>query len=135
MTNPATPADIEARWRPLTAAETTVATTLLDDAWRMLGRDYKAASGTSLDDAMTADPTLSPEVVRILANSVKRVLVNPDGMQQESIDDYSYTRSGKAAAGELYIDDEDLAALLGMADNPGRAFSINSIGDYESRWT
>lgn len=134
MTNPATPADVAARWRPLSGEETTVATTLLEDAWRMLGRDYKAASGVVLDDAMTADPDLSPEVVRVLANSVLRVLKNPDGKQQEAIDDYSYSRNS-AASGELYIDDEDLAALLGLADNPGRAFSINMLGDYESRWT
>lgn len=134
MTNPATPADVAARWRPLTDAESTVADTLLEDAWRMLGRDYKAAAGTSLDDAMTADPDLSPEVVRILANAVMRVLKNPDGLSQEQIDDYSYQRNG-ASSGELFIDTDDLAALLGQADTAGRAFSINLLSDYESRWT
>jgi hypothetical protein len=134
MTNPATPADVEARWRPLTAPETTVATTLLEDAWRMLSRDYKAAAGTSLDDAMAADPDLSPEVVRILANAVMRVLKNPDGLTQEQIDDYSYQRSDRAASGDLFIDDDDLAALLGLADTPGRAFSVDMLSDYESRW-
>lgn len=133
MTNPATPADVAARWRPLTDAESTVAATLLEDAWRMLGRDYKAAAGSTLDDAMTADPNLTPEVVRILANAVMRVLKNPDGLSNEQIDDYSYQRNG-ASSGELLIDADDLAALLGQPDTAGRAFSVNLLSDYASRW-
>lgn len=134
MANPAIPADVAARWRPLSTDEETVAYTLLSDAWRMLGRDYKAATGTTLDAAMVADPTLTPDVVQIIAQAVIRVLRNPDGLQQEQIDDYSYTRDTKAASGTLYIDPDELAALIGMPDTKGRAFSINLIADYDSRW-
>lgn len=81
MANPfATAADVAARWRPLTAAETTVANTLVLDASviiraRFPGIDAQVASG-----GIDADT-----LVMVCANMVKRALVTPDdGVSQES---------------------------------------------------
>lgn len=119
MENPAAPADIEARWRPLSSAESTVAQTHIDDAWLEL-QHYVPTMVTRLE----ADPAeLDVNVVkRVLAQMVKRVLKNPDGYQSEQIDDYKFVRAKEDASGELYITEKELA-LLAPGVSTG-AFSI-----------
>lgn len=134
MPNPATTADLEARWRPLSAQETTVGQTLLDDAWRMLRRHFTKL-GVDLDANVVTDADLSAEVVRVEAVAVLRVLKNPDGMAQESIDDYRYLRADGNATGELYFTDEELESLYPGSGESGGAFSIDPLYDYEARFT
>ena len=106
MPNPATAADVAARWRTLSAEETTVATTLLDDAWLMLlGRL------PSLEDNITAGTVTEANVVRVLATMVLRVLKNPDGKSEEAVDDYRYRRDSSLSAGLLYVTPDELADL------------------------
>lgn len=123
MPSPAIYLDIEARWRPLSSEEQNVASTLLEDAWRLLRRVDGLAD---LEARIDADSELRAEVVRVLSLAVKRVLLNPDGKQIEQIDDYSYTRDKSTAAGELYFTDEEVAGLL-PADAPRRlgAFAVD----------
>lgn len=76
----ASPADVAARWRPLTDAEATVAAALVGDASafiraRFPGIDSQVTSGA-------VDPLILELVV---ANMVKRALLAPDtGVSQES---------------------------------------------------
>ena len=121
--NPATVADIEARWRPLTPAETTVAESLLGDSWVILMTRLP-----SLLDRITAG-TLDPALVVLVESSmVLRVLRNPDGKRQESIDDYSWTRDNAVAAGLLYLSDTE-AELLSPSGGSGQAFSIRPFSE------
>ena len=106
MPNPATAADVAARWRPLSEAETTVATTLLDDAWLML-----VGRLPSLEDNIEAATVSEANVVRVLATMVLRVLKNPDGKLEESVDDYRYRRDSAMSAGLLYVTPDELADL------------------------
>lgn len=123
MANPATTTDVVNRWRPLSTQETTNAQTFLDDAWVMLKR---RAAG--LEDAMALDVDLTSEVVRVITTAVLRVLKNPDGKRQESIDDYSWTRDQAVSAGLLYFTDEELGDLT--PDGNSGAFS----GDLLAGW-
>src|SRR5690242_19454400 len=103
MANPATTADLEARWRPLSDQETTNGQTFLDDAWRMLRRRF-----SDLETEVEADEDLAAEVVRVMATAVLRVMKNPDGKRQESIDDYSWTKDQSVSAGLLYFSVDEL---------------------------
>lgn len=125
MTNPATTADLVARWRPLSDQEETNGETFLADAWRMLRRRL-----TTLEDDIADDTTgdLEAEVVRILCAAVLRVMKNPDGKRQESIDDYSWTRDQAVSAGLLYFGDDEIGAVTVDGTGPTGAFSFNLLG-------
>ncbi|MGH3996682.1 MAG: Gp19/Gp15/Gp42 family protein [Pseudonocardiaceae bacterium] len=133
MPNPATPADVAARWRPLTSAEDLVAATLLEDAWVML-KTHATRRGVDIEDQITTDVDLRASVIRVLATAVLRVLKNPEGKTQESIDDYAYTRSGDVAGGALGFTDDELGDLLPGLEETGRAFSVDLLGDYAARF-
>jgi hypothetical protein len=130
MTNPATTDDLESRWRPLSVQETTNAQTFLDDAWLMLRRRFPG-----LADDVLVDADLAAEAVRVMATAVLRVLKNPDGMRQESIDDYSWTRDQAVSAGLLYFADGEFDALYPDSSTTG-AFSFSMLpSSYpDSRW-
>jgi len=110
MANPATVADITARWRTLTTQETTNATALLADAWALL-----LARRPTLEADITAGTVTTANVVRVVVAVVLRVLRNPDGKLEESIDDYSYRRDSATSTGGLYVTSDELADLT-----PGR---------------
>lgn len=66
-----------------------------------------------IDDRIAAG-TLDASIPRLVAASmVARVLRNPDGLRQESIDDYSYALDQALATGHLAITPEE-ASLLGI---------------------
>lgn len=104
MANPATVADIEARWRSLSTAEQVNAEAFLDDAWWML-----TARRPSLEADMTAGTVSTGNVTRVITAMVLRVLRNPDGKLSESIDDYQYTRDRLVSSGALYVTADELA--------------------------
>ena len=123
MSNPATTDDLVARWRPLSAQEELNGETFLDDAWRMLTRRLTTLV-SDIDDDATGD--LEQEVIRVMATAVLRVMKNPDGKREESIDDYSWQRDKSVSAGLLYFTDDELGDLVG--DTAGGAFSISLLG-------
>jgi hypothetical protein len=133
MTNPATTADVEARWRPLSAQETTNAETFLDDAWLMLRRHFTRL-GVDLETEIAADDDLSADVVRVEVAAVLRVMKNPDGKRSESIDDYAWTRDQAVSAGLLYFTDDELDGLVEGAGIQGRAYTIDPLADFASRF-
>lgn len=118
MANPATITDIEARWRPLTDAETTTASFLLGDAWEIV------TSRVPTVDARLADASLSEGlVVQVVSAMVIRVLRNPEGKRSEQIDDYAYTRDASVAGGGLYLSEEEERLLL-PATLSAKAFTV-----------
>lgn len=104
--NPATVADIEARWRPLSDQETMNAEAFLGDAWSYL-LDRRA----TLESDLAAGTVAQTEAVRVVCAMVLRVLKNPDGWEDESIDDWRGKRAAALASGELYATKGELAAL------------------------
>lgn len=110
MANPATTADIEARWRPLTDQETTNANAFLDDAWAEL-----LSRRPGLEADIAADTVSEANVIRVVSAMVTRVLKNPGGYDSESIDDWSGRRNQLVADGVLRVTSEELALV-----SPGR---------------
>lgn len=133
MANPATVADVESRWRPLSAQETTNAQTFLDDAWVMIKRRLDLL-GVNIEAQVQSDPDLLADVVRVLATAVLRVMKNPDGKVRESIDDYSWSRDDAVSAGLLYFTDDELDGLVPGAGNDGRAYMVDPLADYATRF-
>lgn len=121
MPNPATVPDVEFRWRPLSADESAVAATLLDDAWSILQVRLPTLAARLAADPIEVDDNL---VRMTLANMVIRVLRNVDGKTQESIEDYSYSINQSVAAGYLYVSDDELSVLTPTATSSA-AFTIN----------
>lgn len=128
MADLATVADVESRWRPLTAEQLPVALALLGDASRVL-----RARQPDLDTRIAAGTLDGQLVAGVVARAVLRVLRNPDGKVQESIDDYAFRRADAVADGLLYVDPGDLA-LVGD-DSPGAAFGITPAGEPGYRTT
>lgn len=113
MPNPADVSDLESRWRPLSAQETTNATAFLADAWALLlGRR------PSLEADMTAGTVSMDNVTRVVCAMVLRVMKNPNGFASEAIDDWSGTRNALIASGELTVTPAELADVT-----PGRKTS------------
>lgn len=116
------PSDVAAGWRPLTAAEDLIATSLIAEAITLLtvtvpGFDAK-------------DPGVAKLVV---SRMVRRVMKNPDGyrVRNESIDDYSDggTIDSALSTGELYASDQELGWLgIKPASETKRAFEIRLGG-------
>lgn len=120
MASPATTADIVARWRPLTSAETTVATTRLEDAWRKLKKQIP-----TLEARMATDADLTADVVRVLSDAVIRLLQSAErgGLKRGTVqvDDGSTTwEADDYARSVLYFTDDEIGDLS-PTGNTGRA--------------
>lgn len=121
MANPATTADIESRWRPLSSQEEVNASTFLDDAWEIL--QMRVAG---LDALITAGTVTAAAAKAVLCAMVLRVLKNPDGKRQEAIDDYSWTRDQAVADGSMYVSAEELDLLTPASSST--AFTVRPYG-------
>ena len=104
-----TTADIEARWRPLTAEEDVVAQTLIADveAWARI-------VAPRLDARIEEDVAghFTRNVTRILAGAVIRVLKNPQAFRTEQDGSYSYTLDRAVSSGELALTGAALRGLV-----------------------
>ena len=125
MTNPAQTEDIESRWRTLTTAETPIAQTRLDDAWRKLRRDVPG-----IEARFATEGELQEDAVQVLADAVIRVLQanerNGDRRGSVTIDDS--TRSWErddSVRSDLYFTEAELASVRAPAEEfRPRAFSV-----------
>jgi hypothetical protein len=127
MATYATTADVQVSLgRALTTAETTQATGLLERAELLITRRL-----TDLADRIVDDASLEDVVVLVESDAVARVLRNPNGVYQEHVDDYSYTRDRAVSSGALYISDEEWDLLLVTPGTtvPSEAFSIRPFGE------
>jgi hypothetical protein len=134
MAGPATVADVESRWRPLTDDETTLAETRLEDVYRNIRRRFRKL-GKNVDALIAADDALSDgdvdkgfreDVIEVQADAVIRVLINPEKLRMESIDDYSRTRDKSVSDGVLRVTGEEWAKLGVTSESSSRAFSIDT---------
>ena len=125
MPNPAATADIEARWRPLTDTETTVAQTRLEDAWRKLKRDV-----SGIESRMDGDDDLTADVVRVLSDAVARLLQSAErgGLKRGTVQVDDGSTSWEAddyVRAALYFTESELADLSGgITRGRARAFSV-----------
>ncbi|MFD6474385.1 hypothetical protein ACFWEH_12905 [Streptomyces anulatus] len=109
----ASPADLADRLgRDLTAAEERQATVFLADATAIIIDRFPRYATT---------PTATSK--KVCCAMVLRVLRNPDGKRQETIDDYSYTVDSSRSTGEIYLSPSEVEELR-PAHGGGGAFSI-----------
>lgn len=117
MTNPASITDIEDRFQPLTDAQKNNALAYLGDAWALL-----TGRLPNLEANMLAGLVSTENVIRVISAMVIRVLRNPNGYLEESIDDYRRRRAELMANGALTVTTDELADLT-----PGSARRTNSV--------
>ena len=103
MTNPTSTSDLETRWRPLTTQEEVNAEAYLADAWEML-----KARRPTLEVDMAAGTVTTGNVVRVVSTMVLRVLKNPGGYVEETLDDWTGKRD-PSWTGNLYVTASELA--------------------------
>lgn len=93
----ATLADLADRLgRDLTAEEERRATAWLADASALILKPFPQYESAPTDIS-----------TKVCCAMVLRVLTNPDGKRQESIDDYSYTVDSSRSRGEVYLSDDE----------------------------
>ncbi|MEO5920615.1 MAG: Gp19/Gp15/Gp42 family protein [Pseudolysinimonas sp.] len=113
---------VASRWRPLTTSESAIVDTLIEDAQDIL-------EGALEDSGVTGKPEPTDErweraYVRVVANMVRRLLINPEGyLEEEGPDGYRYRRDKTLSAGVLYVTDDELDRLLPRRRR-GASFSI-----------
>jgi hypothetical protein len=122
----ATTADLTTRsLRPLTTVETQWGTVRLRDSFnRILVKVPGIAA--KLDAGVVSNP-INQLVIQTQVDMVLRVLSNPDGVLEETIDDYTRRLDASVSAGALYVSDTEIAdlrsALTGGRSSRG-AFTI-----------
>lgn len=125
-----TPDDVEKRWRPLTEAETIVATTRIADVVAELNRELRLHDiyGTPTDlpaDEITEWETL---YVGVVADVVRSSLLNPEAWLEEriEIDDFARTRRRDSAvsAGLGFLTEDAIAKLLPRRRRQRGSFTI-----------
>lgn len=124
MPNPTTVADLEARWRPLSDIERTNAEAFLTDAWAEL-----LSRRPTLEADLIANTVSQANAIRVVAAMVLRVLRNPEGYDQESIDDWSGRRSSLVSDGILRVTAEELASITTPTSATRRSVRLVIYGD------
>lgn len=99
----ATYQDVEARWRPLTPSETSVAETLLDDA-----SDILRTRWPDVDSRLTSGSLTEATVVRVVATMVKRALMSAGAVEgvessSQTAGPFAQTVQYANPTGNLYI--------------------------------
>ena len=118
-------ADLEARWRPLTAAEGLIAPAWLDTASAIVRQRTNADALLADSDFTTLYPDYETVVVGVVADMVLRVLKNPNGYRQVMSGDVSATRDAAISSGLLYLGDDEVARLSDPR-TPQGAFTIRA---------
>lgn len=86
--------------RDLTAVEERRATAWLADASALILKQFPQYEAAPTDIS-----------TKVCCAMVLRVLNNPDGKRQESLDDYSYTIDSSRSRGEVYLSEDEADEL------------------------
>ena len=125
MPNPVTVADVADRyWVPLTDQQTANVGVWVGDAWELL-----TTRRPGLEAAVSAGTVSQRNVVRVVSSMVIRVLDNPAGKSEESIDDYRYKRDQLVASGVLHVTDAELGVLTPSVVGGRRSVRLVVYGD------
>lgn len=120
-TNPASIHDVLGRsLRPLTDVEAAWAERKVDDAFDQL-LALRPTVATRLDGG---DELFSRLVVQVVCAMILRVLGNPDGKLEETVDDYTYRLDAAVSSGQLYPTDAELELVSAGGAESGTAFTI-----------
>lgn len=124
------PSDVESRWRPLTPAETAIATTRITEVEAELKRELRLHGVTGSPTHLPPDEIAEWDVLYtgVVADVIRNSLVNPEGWleEREELDDWALTRRRDSAvsAGISYLNDDAIAKLLPRRRQRRTAFTI-----------
>lgn len=121
MSSPVDVSAVETRWHPLSASESVVATTLLEDAWALLKR-----ADASIATRLTAE-TLDLQLLKqVMAAMVLRVLRNPEQVKsrRETVGPFAVSNDMDATGLVVTPDELELLAAPAAA---GGAFTISTF--------
>jgi hypothetical protein len=121
----ATSADLTQRsLRPLTDVEIGWGTIRLRDAFNQILTAVPSV-GIRLDAGTVMDP-FNQLVIQIQVAMVLRVLSNPDGILEETSDDYTRRLDAAVSTGALYLTDPERALLTAWDGVSDGAFTIRA---------
>lgn len=115
--------DIEGLWRPLSVGDQAIAANWLDRASATIRHDVPG-----IDARITVDPNLGELAKGVAVDMVLRVMRNPEGKLEESIDDYRWRRDSTVSSGALYLSPAELASLVPSVAGLGGAFVVSLGG-------
>lgn len=128
----ATASDVEARWRTLSTAESTIADTLAADASNMIRTRWP-----DVDDRISGGSLSGESLTRVVAFMVKRAMDRPapDGYETFTQGAGPFNAGGKLANpnGNLYFTAEDLRLLDGRTGR--RAFAVDLSPNVAPYWS
>jgi len=123
----AIPEDLEAIWRPLTAAETVVAVGRIAQASRKVRGDVPLVDGLTIDQRIDQGFLEIDLVKDVVVEMVRRVMAMGDYVHQQSVtvDDAtkSATYDAGVSSGVMFIADTEMGTLTGRIVLSG-AFEI-----------
>lgn len=101
--------------------------------------DVEATIQSRIDDLtvrVTMDPVYAALVKKIIAQIVCRKVKNPDGKQNERIDDYSYGLGSEAARADLKPTEDEWEELAPGSSAGSEAFTVRMplTPGYSERW-
>jgi hypothetical protein len=127
--SPASVTDLVRRsLRPLTDIEQTWAATRLDDAYTQI-----VALRPTVDSRLesnTVPDAFVRLVVQVQCAMVLRVLNNPDGVLEESGDDYTRRLDALVSTGELKATDAELKMLSAFDATGDEAFTVRAASTF-----
>lgn len=120
--------DIEAVWRPLSAAEGLIVPGLSTQAWIRL-----LVPRPDLPQDLASGAVTQESVASAMVSMIVRVLKNPDSVRQlsKSYDDWSKSQTfdSSVSTGELYVNEHELALVTPVSAVPERgAYSVSLWG-------
>lgn len=128
----ATVDDVKGRsLRPLVPAEEEWLVETLPDVWAMVVNDLPDIQ--SRIDGPPADANLQRLAVQVQVAAVLRVLRNPDGVLEESGDDYRRRLDAAVSTGQLYVSASEIERLRGSSGSSSAAFTISPWAGRPSR--
>lgn len=132
--NQATVSDLARRMlRPLTPAETAWAETALADAFGQILVTIPDV-GTRLDDPLLeAGAPYRQVVIQVQCSMLQRVLANPEGILEETIDDHTRRLDAAISTGALYLTDGERSLLGAGTGDPEGAFSVRATPERGGR--
>jgi hypothetical protein len=118
----ATVADLEAKWRPLSAPEEATAQILLDEAEAVL-----LVLVADLADRVTSGDLSSVLVRKVLTDAVRRSMGTPSGVQSQTVGPESVTYFRGAGSGDGWFTEAELALLGAPVEGSVNGYAMGSI--------
>lgn len=118
------PPDVAAIWRPLGEDEIGQVTARIAQASRLLRDEVPDVGGFSLDERIDNGSLERATVRDVVVGMVHRVMLNPEGLRQESTGPFGRTFDTAISSGEMTITKREMDRLTGRKSTGSKAGTI-----------